>query len=424
MPLASPVKFFHSGMPGAPSLLPAWGSLTSLLDAVLINGFGLTSVASITVTGGIATASVPGGHVLQVDQVALIGGAVQTVMNDEFRVTARTATSFQFAAPAGAPATVTGTLTARVSPLNWEIAFTGSNKRAYRSKNVLSPKNMLLINDGLKTPGYTTTWAKWANVGIVSAMSDIDTITGIQAPFNPAKPTLNWANVDANQWGWFKWYFARVFGSDKAGDGGGAARNWVIIGDDRLFYLFNTIAEGFTNYGRQPLVFGDIISFRPADVTGTILSADASTSSDNTLNYPGNTQDWGFPTNESGLSTINGKVMLRGHTQVGAPVSWITASMLTSQSGFYTSSAGQLPFPNAPDNSLFLLPTYCRQQDGNVRGLMPGLNWIPQQQPYPDLTIIDNVEAAPGKKFALISSQYSSANNGLQTAFDIVGPWR
>lgn len=423
MPLASPVKFFHSGMPGAPSLLPAWGSLTSLLDAVLINGFGLTSVASITVTGGIATASVPGGHVLQIDQVALIGGAVQTVMNDEFRVTARTATSFQFAAPAGAPATVTGTLTARVSPLNWEIAFTGASKRAYRSKNAQSAKNMLLINDGLKTPGYTTTWAKWANVGIVSAMTDIDTITGIQAPFNPSKPTLNWANVDANQWGWFKWYFGRNFGTDTSGDAGGAARNWVIIGDDRLFYLFTTHNEQFSPYGRAAYVFGDLVSYRPGDVTGTVLAADESQNSSNeTLTWPGSAMDYSFPTNESG--STRGKIMLRGHTQIGLPVRWRTQAMFTFQSGGFQAATGQLPFPNAADYGLWLLPTYCRQADDNVRGLMPGLNWLPQIQSYPDLTILDNVESAPGKKFALISSQMSNSNLGVQTAFDIVGPWR
>ena len=46
-------------------------------------------------------------------------------------------------------------------------AFASTNKAAYRSKNPASPQNLLLIDNGLKTPNYTTGWAKWANVGIV-----------------------------------------------------------------------------------------------------------------------------------------------------------------------------------------------------------------------------------------------------------------
>jgi len=417
MAVSSPVKYFHSGMPGAPSLLNEWGSLTSMLDALLVNGFGLVSVDSITVAGGVATATITAGHVFQVDQVVLIAGATQSLMNGEFKVTARSATVFQFAAPVGAPSTVGGTLSAKVSPLNFEIAYTGTNKRAYRSKNVLSPKNMLLINDGLKTPDYDTNWAKWANVGIVSAMSDIDTITGIQAPFSSAQPNYNWQQVDPGQWGWLKWYFGRQVGYESYGDGGGGSRNWVLIGDDRMFYLYVPWSNQY-GVGRSAYCFGDIESFRPGDMTHTTLCADDAQSSNSYYNYPGQANEYGF----TRAGQPAGKVLLRSHTQVGLPMRWYTTGSITEVSGWPN---GAVPFPNGADYSLMLMQKIlCRQEDGNVRGIMPGMLWVPHYRPYPDLTVIDTITNLPDRKAVLVQSQYSSDPAGAMTGFDITGPWR
>jgi hypothetical protein len=337
-------------------------------------------------------------------------------MNDEFRVTARTATSFQFPAPNGVT-TVSGTISARVSPLGFEAAFTGTNKRAYRSKNPQSTGNMLLVNDGLKTPDYDTNWAKWGNVGIVSAMSDIDTITGIQAPFDPAAPTQNWEQVSGGQWGWHKWYFARQYGYENYGDGGSFARNWVIVGDDRLFYLF--IQYGWGGTGRAQYCFGDINSYRPGDQTHTILCADDNyAGNSNYMPQPGGFNEYGFARHAS----YQGKVLLRSHTQVGNHIRWSTVGTLSSVSG--SSEPGVIPFPNGPDYSLILIPTMCRQEDYNIRGDMPGMYWVPHFRPYPDLTVVGNIATLPNRNVALIYSHYNSDSAGCTTAFDITGPWR
>jgi hypothetical protein len=56
----------------------------------------------------------------------------------------------------------------------------------------------------------------------------------------------------------------------------------VLIGDDRLFFLFCTNAAGYGWYGRNSYCFGDLISFKPADNYATVLAADD--------NYSGNEQ--------------------------------------------------------------------------------------------------------------------------------------
>jgi hypothetical protein len=417
MAVSSPVKFFHSAMPAAPQVTNVWGSLTAMLDAVLINGFGQVTIDSLTVAGNVATAQVSTGHPFTIDQVVMVGGAAQGVFNGEHRVTARTVNSFSFALT-GAPASASGSMTAKVAPLNFEIAFTGTNKRAYRSKNVQSPKNMLLINDGIKVPDYDTNWAKWANVGIVSSMSDIDTITGMQAPFDPPNPNYNWESVVANQWGWHKWYFGRNSGGDdRGGDGGGGSRSWVLVGDDRMFYLFMSWNLN-GNFGRAAYCFGDIESFRSGDVTHTVLCADDTESSTDYFTYPGERCQYGFPRN----GQLTGKVLLRSHTQIGVPARWSTVGTIMDVSG---GISGAVPFPNAADYSLLAISNVMvRQSDGNIRGTLPGMLYLPQNHPYPDLTVIDTLTNLPGRKVVLVDSQYNAERAGAMTAFDITGPWR
>lgn len=418
------VKYFNSGLAGAPQVSNAWGDLISLLDACLITGFNLKAIDTLTADAGIATATVSTGHGYVPEQIVLIEGAEQPEYNGEVRVVATTTTTFTYAITGTpvSPATSTTSLTAKVAPLGWEKPLAGTHKAAYRSKNPASPQNLLRIDDSLKTPSYTTSWAKWANVGIVEDLADIDTIVGAQAPFDPSKPTQNWQQVAANQWGWYKWYHARQAGYDNSGDGGGGARNWVLVGDDRVFYLFCTHQAGYNWYGRTSYCFGDITSFKPGDQYATVLAADDiywSNSSAGYASYPGQSSGYGLAMSLD----FTGKVLLRNYTQLGNPVRFGVTS-LNLGNNQQVCGRGPMPFPNGPDYSLWLLPTYVREESGHMRGLMPGMFWMPQDRPYSDQTIVDNVVGQEGRRFLLVRSQYSSDTEGSQFAFDISGPWR
>ena len=56
------VKYFNSGMTGAPQISNNWGDLVTMLDACLINGFALKAIDTLTCTGGIATATISTGQ--------------------------------------------------------------------------------------------------------------------------------------------------------------------------------------------------------------------------------------------------------------------------------------------------------------------------------------------------------------------------
>lgn len=425
--MSYPVKFFHSGMQGAPVLSNNWGDLIGVLDACLVTGFNLKAVDSITSAAGVATATVSTGHGYKVDQIVFITGCEQTAYNGEQRVTGVTASTFTFAVvgtPAS-PATTQTSISAKVAPLGWEKAFSGTNKAAYRSTDPASPRHYLRVDDSMKTQvapynAYDTSWAKWANVGICENMTDIDTIVGAQAPFDPNYPEQNWKQRADWHWGWYKWFHGRQTGYENYGDGGAGARNWVIVGDGRFFYLMNSVQPGFNWYGRGLYCFGDFPSFKPGDAYNTMLKAqDVFGSQSPYFSHP-------FQYGHEGLlGTLEntGVVVLRNHTQLGNPVR-LNATTLNLNNGQLWNGRGGLPFPNASDFALWMLPIYLRQEDANMRGMLPGMRWLPQDRPYSDLTIVDNVVNEAGHKFLLPRYSHASEFEWGQLAFDITGPWR
>ena len=126
-------------------------------------------------------------------------------------------------------------------------------------------------------------------------------------------------------------------------------------------------------------------------------------------NYSGMSNYWSYPGQFSGYGLVSsldftGKVLLRNHTQLGNPVRFGLTSLNTNN-GQQICGRGPMPFPNGADYSLWLLPTYVRQEDGHMRGILPGMLWMPQDRPYSDQTIVDNVVGQVGKRFLLVRTQ-------------------
>lgn len=419
--MAHPVKYFHSGMTGAPEVTNVWGALTAMLDAVLVNGFNLKTVDGITSAGGVATAT-SNSHGYSVGQVVLIEGADQPAYNGEHLVTGTTSNTFTFAVEGTptTPATTQTVISAKVAPLGFEIAFTGTSKRAYRSPNPQSSRPFLRVDDSLD-PVWPATGPKFAKVTAAEGMSDIDTFVGARAPFDPSAPTKNEVGTGSGSTaysGWFKWFYAKEATNNT--DGGSGTRRWVLIGDDRGFYL--ALARRPSDLVRAIYYFGDIMSFKVGDAFNCLLTATDSYRQANS-HSPEYTP---YNTDFEVTNNSTGKRLLRGYSQFGNPVeaSFFTLSPLGSS---YTSGRSTLiPFPNGPDFSLQLWPVWIREATGDVRGVMPGLMFIPHDRPFSDLTVIENVANYAGRKVVLINGAYGSetAVDSTRVAFDITGPWR
>lgn len=431
--MAFPVKFYTSSHQGAPQLTNAWGDLVALLDACLVNGFNSKTITALTSVGGVATATIGAGHLNVVDQILTVAGADQAEYNGEVKVLSVNATQFTYAitgSPAS-PATTGSSMTAKVSPLGFAKAFTGTNKGAYRSPNVLSNRPYLRVDNSLDA-AYTTTYAKKGKVTMAEGMTDIDTFTGARAPYDATVPTKNEAASGSGASvidGWYKWYYARSTsnGSDSFGGGTAGNRNWVLVGDDRGFYLITSHEPSSTQ--RVVYTFSDFASYRPGDGFNTLLTATEMYSAANvspninSTNY--NSSDFNCQMAKTGDAT--GKAVLRSHLQVGGYTRLNLASLQTVAAAFsVTGFATGIPWPNGPDYSLLLHPVYLQEETtGHLRGKLPGMMWVHNNNPLSDLTFVSNVAGYAGRKFLLVDGAYTvtSTLNTARFAFDITGPW-
>ena len=201
--MAELVKFYENTMTGIPQLANVQGSMINLLDAILVNGFNEKVITSIVRDGGTAVLSFNNAHGFLERQVVSIAGTTNG-WNGEYRIISLTPTTLTIECSEALPVNSEGTASCKAAAMGFEILFTGINKRAYRS---LNPESLGLILRVVDEPRSTPAGVKFAKVGVVSSMSDIDTITGAQMPFDLSNPNANW-QLTGNYDGWAKWYYA------------------------------------------------------------------------------------------------------------------------------------------------------------------------------------------------------------------------
>ncbi|WP_180169453.1 hypothetical protein [Acinetobacter sp. YH12021] len=261
MVASTDIKFYVHTNNNAPQLQNAYGSMINVLDACLIDGIQIGAVNSLTAVGSTVTATFGTAHNLMQYQVIKITGANQPEFNGEHRILSIPDTSsftFELAAAPSVP-TATGTISASLPPLGWEKPFSSSNpsgggKAAYRSTNLLLPSRPFLRVVDELDPAYTATYAKYAKVGIAEDMTDIDTMLGVQAPFDVLNPDKNWVGTGSGTAvinGWSRWYYAR--NGDASSDvkdnvsPPNGIRQYILIGSTDCFYLINSTGYQMNN---------------------------------------------------------------------------------------------------------------------------------------------------------------------------------
>lgn len=248
---------FSSHEAGAPVLNNAAGALIGVLDACLVTGFNVQNIASVAVSGGVATVTTNVAHgylaqgmnnsIGQATPVAnrvTLSGFANAALNAAFAVQSvpsSTTFTINVALPDGS---YTGSsLQAKRTPLGWAKAFAGTKKAIYRPTDPMAFGNMLrVVNDGDAT---------YAKVMGVASATDIDTFTG-RFP------------SDAQQSGGGAW---------NVGMNDGNAKNWFVIGDWCAFYWAarHPLNSGDGSRG-QCFFFGDLVPVAVGDVGATLLA--------------------------------------------------------------------------------------------------------------------------------------------------------
>ena len=387
-----PVKYINNNMRGAPQLSGTAGTLIAVLDAFLITGFGQVTALSVTVAGGIATASLQSGQSFDPYCVVWVDGATPAELNGEARVLTSSSSSITFAttAPDGV---ATGAITIKVAPVGqWEKPFTGTNKAVYRSTDVTGSRFCLRVDDS----GTTT-----ARVRGFESMTDVNTGTG---PF----PTDAQISGGGHQW--------------KSSVANGTAVRYDFFSDSRAILIAVAGVGGIATPIRG---FGDMLPLSPAgDVFAVALSCANEANLYSAPNFASGTFDLAS-TGKDAVYCARASSGLGGAQQVGVRTYVGNSNMASG------ADATLGVFPSSVDGQLKYSRCYVASGDGvTPRADVPGVLRIPQSGVLAHIAPRDVLqgtgEMAGRKLLALGSTERQIAvtsANGI-VLVDITGPWR
>lgn len=388
-PVDTSVKHFYSAMVSAPVVSGTAGSLIATLDACLVTGFGLKTVDSAAISGGVCRLAFSSGKSAAAQEsVILVSGATNNAINGEQKVT-RVGTDFVEFATAEAAGPVTGSITFKMAPLGWEKVFTGTNKAVYRPTDPNGTRPYIRVDD---------TNAVYARVQMYESMSDVDTGGGIT-------PSLT------GGWYWHK--------SDNPKT---TARFWLLIGDRRGFYFGQnpydySSSSAQNGYPLTTKYAGDLNSYKSGDAWRAVLTGVTGTSTNVNEGCLLCTASQGF----AGMRQSHG---LGGTTGI--------TRLIFGSTNAISGNDGMLgSFPSRADNGLRLSPILLTDGTSGYgpRGEAPGVYYCPQSGVYAgigdSIVLTKGQGAFIGKTLLSVAVGTPGGNTNQGIGFwDITGPWR
>lgn len=238
------VKYIHSEMMGAPVLAGVAGSLISVLDAFLVDGFGMKTVDSGVISNGVCRFGITGGSAVERCAVIVVSGATPAELNGEQRVTSFGSgfVEFKTELPDGP---VSGSVAFKIAPLGWQKVFSKTNVAVYKPTDPTAAPFFLRVDD---------TGTTHARVTVYESMTDVDT------GFNMVP---NAATVSGGYYWW------------KRNSAGSSSAQYVLAGDgySLIFAPMPTTAVGAAAVGAfVPYFAGQFNSYRSGDAYGVMLT--------------------------------------------------------------------------------------------------------------------------------------------------------
>ncbi len=395
MPDTYSVSYITHTMRGAPVIngnTP--GCLIAVLDALLINGWGLAAASTLVVADGIATASFASATPWEVGAVIEVSGAMPSSVNGRARVLAGSGNTLTFATGAG-DGSYSGSIGIKYAPAGWEKVFTGTSKAVYRSADVTGARFYLRVDDSNNL---------FARVRGFEGVSDVDTGTGLFPP-------------DAHMTGGGYWH--------KAVGANATAIPYLLAADAKL--LLQAMCYGVSSSAAATTTavygFGEGAHLGPAgDAFATVLSAAGSSGS--------NPHFGGLSGTTADGSTNGGAWFARGWQGLGSAVYARPVPESGSASAISGSDSALGYSPGRVDGAIRMARMLLKEQGdpGDLRSIVPGCYFVPQAldkslfaTPF---ALTEGAGDLAGRRLAAVFTGVNySVRNG--TAFvDVTGPWR
>jgi hypothetical protein len=227
-----------------------WGDLIRLLDKALVTGIDFTQItaASIDAQGDVSI-TLFAAHNAMLFQAVELSGFTPNSLNQKYRIKGVPNTTQLILKPALdiTERSITTMGTGKLASLGYDIIFRDTNdvKRVYRAKNPTAQHPFIRVDESLTSPDgssgiYSSTYAKFAMVGLLERMDHIDDFNNpdvLQLPFDTSDPAKNWKITGTGTGvvrGWGKWYWAHA---SATGASSGVAESASPVNGNRTFLL-------------------------------------------------------------------------------------------------------------------------------------------------------------------------------------------
>lgn len=237
-----------------------WGDLIRLLDKALVTGIDFTQITAASIDDqGCVYLTLYAAHQCMLLQVVELDGFIPSELNQRYRIKGIPSSNQLILKPKNdlSATSIAITGTAKLAPLGYDIAFRDVNdvKRVYRAQDPTVQHPFIRIDESTAsdTGAYTSTYAKFAMVGLLEHMDHIDDFENpdiLQLPFAPNDPAKNWRITGVGGdvvRGWSKWYWAcaRTGGTTFVESSPPIMGNrpFTLCGDKDSFYLMTTIGD-------------------------------------------------------------------------------------------------------------------------------------------------------------------------------------
>lgn len=227
--------FFHSGMLGAPTNTNAAGSTLAIIRACLSTGFNLLTPQTATVASGVMTLTYSAPHGYEDKVWIRLDGAPGGSLVQRATASAG-ASSLTIPVTGFADGPVSGALSTRVAPADWEEAFTDTGVGVFRSKVI--------------GPGSTRFFYRVADTvsgGSAAMLRGFESMTDASTGLGAFPTTVQ---VAGN-------------GLSITRSTSGTARAWAVVADGRTVYV---CLASSSNGSSNNFFFGDESPFGSADL--------------------------------------------------------------------------------------------------------------------------------------------------------------
>lgn len=280
-PIGDDFTWMHSGQLGA-TVLDALastpnGQMLKMLDACLVDGFNIQTVASVTINGSdvVLTFGLPHGYALK--QKITVSGSDDPLLNGSHRIISLTTDTVTL--KISGVTNTAGIVKTKVSPLGFESVIGNSKPliRGYRSKDPTSTKTVLHLDMSYPTgAGYSAT--NPARRAMVTACIGVDEAG---APIGDYFAAIH--NKPTNPNGSLFWHESRGYSKTRPVDEA-TPLSWVIVGNGKYFYFFNAWYAKDKQL-RDFYAFGDMDKINANDQHNCILKAGESPDDGAASNY-------------------------------------------------------------------------------------------------------------------------------------------